>query len=145
MNLDPWVCMLPQKMNYSIKIPLSDNNLDIIIFTEVIEHLYNPVFVLREFYRILKLGGQLYLTTNNISYFYGIYKILKGETNLDVELDQTSIDFKNEYPSSWRGHVRFYSLNQLEEILTKKMNFKLVKKTYFETFSIDSKLGKKNI
>jgi len=142
-NLDPWVCMPPNKETYPTEIPLLDNGCDLIIFMEVIEHLYNPVFVLKEFYRILKPGGQLYLTTNNISYLPGIFRVLRGGTNLDNNLDQTSVDFKNMYPGDWRGHVRFYSLNQLADILTKRINFKLVKKTYFENFSIDSKLGER--
>lgn len=144
-NLDPWICMpSPKKGTYPMEIPLSDNSYDIIIFMEVIEHLYNPSFALKEFYRILKPGGRLYLTTNNISYFYGIYRVLKGGTNLDDDLERTTVDFDNKYPGDWRGHVRFYSMSQLVDMLTKKMKFKLVEKDYFENFSIDTKLGEKN-
>ena len=142
-NLDPWVCMPPQKETYPTEIPLPDNSCDIVVFMEVIEHLYNPAMALKEIYRILKPGGQLYLTTNNISYFPGLFRVLRGGTNLDEKVSQTSIDFKNKYPGDWRGHVRFYSLNQLVDILTREVGFKLIKKDYFENFSVDSKLGKR--
>jgi len=48
------------------KLPYPDNQFDIIIFTEVIEHIYNPGFVLKEINRILKPKGKLYLSTPNL-------------------------------------------------------------------------------
>ena len=46
-------------------LPFSDGGLDVIIATEVIEHLENPRFVAREWYRLLRPGGQLLLSTPN--------------------------------------------------------------------------------
>jgi SAM-dependent methyltransferase len=43
-------------------IPLKDSAMDLIICTEVLEHLYNPDGALREFSRILKDGGELAIT-----------------------------------------------------------------------------------
>jgi 2-polyprenyl-3-methyl-5-hydroxy-6-metoxy-1,4-benzoquinol methylase len=42
-----------------------DNSLDVIVSTEVIEHLENPRAVIREFWRMLKPGGKVILTTPN--------------------------------------------------------------------------------
>lgn len=42
-----------------------DNSLDVIVSTEVIEHLENPRAVIREFWRLLKPGGKVILTTPN--------------------------------------------------------------------------------
>lgn len=42
-----------------------DNFFDAIIFSQVIEHLYEPEKVLKELYRILKPGGIILITTPN--------------------------------------------------------------------------------
>jgi 2-polyprenyl-3-methyl-5-hydroxy-6-metoxy-1,4-benzoquinol methylase len=46
-------------------LPLEDESFDTIMSTEVIEHLENPRFVFREFYRLLRPKGNLIVTTPN--------------------------------------------------------------------------------
>lgn len=59
-----------------IDIPLADKTVDVILCTEVFEHLKNPILALKEFSRILKQGGKLILTapfcclTQMAPYFY---------------------------------------------------------------------------
>jgi SAM-dependent methyltransferase len=50
-----YVCDLAQ-------IPVSDANYDLVLCTQVLEHVSEPRGVLREFARVLKPGGQLWLT-----------------------------------------------------------------------------------
>jgi SAM-dependent methyltransferase len=50
-----------------LEIPLPDASLDAIICTEVLEHVTDAVAVLREFSRLLKPGGKLFLTAPFIS------------------------------------------------------------------------------
>ncbi len=45
-----------------LSIPVSDASFDVIICTEVLEHVPEPILALREFSRILKPGGKLLLT-----------------------------------------------------------------------------------
>jgi SAM-dependent methyltransferase len=45
------------------KIPIGDNSLDAILCTEVLEHVPDPLAVWHEFYRILRAGGKVLLTT----------------------------------------------------------------------------------
>jgi 2-polyprenyl-3-methyl-5-hydroxy-6-metoxy-1,4-benzoquinol methylase len=53
-----------QKLNFdSEKIPLEDSSADVVTSLAVLEHLDNPLFVLKEIFRILKPGGSLLLTT----------------------------------------------------------------------------------
>lgn len=44
-------------------IPLKANTVNTIINTHVLEHVSNPETVIKEFYRVLKKGGRLFLTT----------------------------------------------------------------------------------
>jgi SAM-dependent methyltransferase len=44
-------------------LPIPDKSADIVILQEVIEHLPNQLFTLQEIFRILKPGGELFLTT----------------------------------------------------------------------------------
>src|SRR5207237_559742 len=46
-------------------IEIESESFDVIISTEVIEHLENPRAVFREFYRLLRPGGTLVLSTPN--------------------------------------------------------------------------------
>ena len=49
-------------------IPLPDASLDAILCTEVLEHVLDPMAVIKEFSRLLKPGGKLWLTAP-----HGIY------------------------------------------------------------------------
>ena len=78
----------------------------------------------------------MYLTTNNVAYWFYALRLLKGETNLDNDLGQITVDFEREYPHDWRGHVRFYSLNQLKEILLQAGLERFVLETTYDTTDI---------
>jgi len=58
-----YICTLDQ-------IPVPDNTYDLILCTEVLEHVPSPAAVLREFYRIMKPSGQLFIT---VPQGYGIH------------------------------------------------------------------------
>lgn len=59
-----------------VDMPLEDESIDVILCTEVFEHIKNPVKALEEFSRIVKKGGTLILTapfaclTHMAPYFY---------------------------------------------------------------------------
>jgi 2-polyprenyl-3-methyl-5-hydroxy-6-metoxy-1,4-benzoquinol methylase len=42
-----------------------DNSFDVVLCLEMLEHLYSPMSVLREFHRVLRPGGDLVITTPN--------------------------------------------------------------------------------
>jgi SAM-dependent methyltransferase len=52
------------------KLPVADATFDVILCTEVIEHVVDPMAVLREFARVLKPGGQLWITAPLLSYLH---------------------------------------------------------------------------
>ncbi len=50
-----------------IHIPVQENSFDVIICTEVLEHIPRPDLAIKEFSRILKLEGKLYITAPLVS------------------------------------------------------------------------------
>lgn len=46
-------------------LPFSDNSFDLIFCSEVLEHLIDPFFTVKEFNRILKPSGKIIITTPN--------------------------------------------------------------------------------
>jgi len=49
------------------KLPFKDATMDVVVFSEVIEHLLRPELAVWEISRVLKPGGILIMTTNNAS------------------------------------------------------------------------------
>jgi ubiquinone/menaquinone biosynthesis C-methylase UbiE len=48
-------------------LPFADASFDVVVFSEVIEHLMQPEFAVWEIARVLKPGGTFVMTTNNAS------------------------------------------------------------------------------
>ena len=55
-------------------VGLPDETFDTVISCETIEHLVDPVGAMREFYRMLRPGGRVVLTTPNYMGPFGIYR-----------------------------------------------------------------------
>jgi 2-polyprenyl-3-methyl-5-hydroxy-6-metoxy-1,4-benzoquinol methylase len=70
------ISWLEADLNHPIPVP--DHSFDGIISTEVIEHLENPRAVFREFYRLLRPGGALIVTTPNQESVRSIAGLLMG-------------------------------------------------------------------
>lgn len=72
-------------------LPFDDNAFDYVTCVDGIEHLENVYFTLREFARILKPGGELFISTPNISAFRSRWRYLltgfhnKGKIPLEEE------------------------------------------------------------
>ncbi len=64
------------------KIPVDDYSFDVVLCTEVLEHISNPINAIKEFRRVLKVGGKLILTAPFASlthfspyYFYSGFSV----------------------------------------------------------------------
>ena len=73
---DAWDTSIVDIVSDIINIPIEDKYVDVVLCTEVFEHLKDPMLALKEFSRIIKPGGTLILTapfcclTHMAPYFY---------------------------------------------------------------------------
>jgi ubiquinone/menaquinone biosynthesis C-methylase UbiE len=70
--------ILPMQSDLNRSIPVSENTFDVIIASDVLEHLINPFIFLVEMYRVLKPGGYVVLDTPNLASWHNIFALLIG-------------------------------------------------------------------
>lgn len=85
-------------------LPFAADRFDAIWCSEVLEHLFDPAFALREMYRVLKPGGLVLITVP----YHGLFK------NLCIALFKWDHHFDPEYP-----HTRFFTKNTLGRLAAK--------------------------
>lgn len=112
-NLDPLVKVTDPLPGMADGLPLPDGSADFAILAHVIEHLYHPLDILRETRRVLKPGGRFVITTDNSFMLGGLLNYLEGGRFLHEPVEGTAAMVFHE----WRGHVRFYSKQDLETLL----------------------------
>ena len=57
-------------------LPYKDKSFDVVTCLEVLEHMLDPTFLLKEIYRLLLPNGLLIITTPNIRYFKNLMKLI---------------------------------------------------------------------
>ena len=78
-------------------LPYSDNSFDLVVMTEVIEHLENHRAAISELARVIRPGGRLILTTPNIMRLdsrlgfalSGLHKVKRRQIPLDTPLENS--------------------------------------------------------
>ena len=108
-DLDPRLWLANGRLT---SIPLEDENVDLCIFTDVIEHFYDSYYPLTEVNRVCKMGAILILTTDNITRFSSVVSLLKGQS-CNTPLIETNLF----YTGDWRPHFREYSKGELYQLL----------------------------
>jgi len=107
----------------AFRLPFKSSTFDIVLMTEVFEHLnFTPVFLLNEIRRILKDKGYLILTTPNVHSFENKVKFFLNKNiygNCDKYLKNSPFDY----------HWREFDKKELFFIL-KQHDFKVIKSFY---------------
>ena len=96
--------------NIDNNLPFDDDIFDVVVCSEVIEHLFNPIEALEEIRRVLKPEGSLVLTTPNIAYILRRIALLFGKFPEEVKWARTS------NTNEWE-HIRFFTLTSLIKVL----------------------------
>ncbi|MGH9377665.1 MAG: methyltransferase domain-containing protein [Terriglobia bacterium] len=125
-NLDPLVVPNEQISQMSSTIQAGDCTIGTVIFAHVIEHLYHPLQILKEAYRVLAPGGKILLSTDNTFMAQALLTFLSlGEYLHEPAQGTAAMSF-----NAWRGHVRFFSAGDLRTLI-EAAGFELVE-TQFE-------------
>lgn len=85
-------------------LPFSSDRFRAIWCSEVLEHLFDPAFALREMQRVLEPGGFVLVTVP----YHGFFK------NICIALFKWDHHFNPEYP-----HIRFFTRNTLQTLCEK--------------------------
>lgn len=119
-------------------IPLEDDYYDVVIFTEVLEHIFAPATdVLNEIGRIMHRGGKLILSVPNIAAINKRIKLLLGIT----PLKHPDVQMKKDWVHG-HGHIHEYTMKEIISIL-KSCNFTISNKTFIQP-GISDALGRAN-
>jgi len=121
-------------------LPFKDNTLDLVVASEIFEHLISPLVFLQETSRTLKKGGCMLLTTPNVSNIGALIHILKGDSNYE-RLERSPMFLVED---EWRGHIRFYSKREMTW-LASRYGFEVVEHVYYHDDYPISVLRNKNL
>jgi 2-polyprenyl-3-methyl-5-hydroxy-6-metoxy-1,4-benzoquinol methylase len=128
-------------------LPYASNFFDVVLLTDVIEHVFDTDVLLAKIYKVLKPGGTLLVTTPNVASLGRRLMLLLG-INPFLEYSACYID----YAPSPAGHIRYYThsdlshqleRNNFHNVITKgdRINFMLFSSifaaTLFPSFSIN--------
>ena len=112
--------------------PFKDNEFDVVLSNQVIEHLFYPVKFMREVFRLLKPGGYAVISTENLASWDNIVALVFGYLPFSMGLDSGVVKLGNPL-SPHNGevlektgppHVRILTLRALIE-LSKFVGFKV--------------------
>jgi SAM-dependent methyltransferase len=97
-----------RRANLNEKFPLPNSSFDIILASEILEHIYDPEFFLEEIHRVLKPDGILFLTTPNIASLGSRLKLLFGirPAAIDVRVRNTS------------AHIHGFTISDLKALFS---------------------------
>lgn len=111
-------------MNYE-KLPFSDNSIEVVVATEILEHLFIPENLITEAYRVLKPYGIFILTTPNLRWYVNVVLILLGY-NPFIPDTGSKRNYGMLSETEVSGHIRAYTVKAIKSLLS-DYNFRIIK------------------
>lgn len=99
-----------RQCNIEEGLPFEDESFDMVVCSEIIEHLFAPKKLLVEIRRALRDDGFLILTTPNVTYIVRRICFLLGKFPEEAKWATTSCT------NEWE-HIRFFTVSSLEKLL----------------------------
>jgi len=98
------------------RLPVADDAADVVIMSELIEHLVDPDGAVAEVWRVLRPGGALLLSTPNLAAWYNRGLLAAGIQPVFSEVSLRAVFGR---PGSVvAGHLRLFTRRALTEFLT---------------------------
>ena len=117
------------------RMPFRKENFDIIIFTEVIEHLPNPKKAISEIYRVMRSGGTLFITTPNKFRWlhFPVARIIPWSLKIKLIKLKRGREYSKQYEKQKQiekkhgidQHQKLYSSRSLSKVL-KRAGFEII-------------------
>lgn len=101
-------------------LPFAEDCFDIVIATEIIEHLFDTDAFLQRIHRVLKPEGLLILTTPNIASIGARVRLLFGQRPNVIEAWNRA--------GETSGHIRAFDYSDIKKLLTEN-NYSIIKLT----------------
>ncbi|BDC17389.1 methyltransferase domain-containing protein [Acidianus sp. HS-5] len=120
---------------------MKDSSIDVIIFEEVIEHLYNSDLVMSEIKRLLKKGGIIVLSTPNLASWINRLTLLLGYQSFSHDVSFLGGFGRLKYKSQTNGHIKSFTLRAMVEYL-KFFNLEILEIKDIEADGISGLLSK---
>jgi SAM-dependent methyltransferase len=96
-------------------LPIASGSVDVVIMSELIEHLVDTDFAIEEAYRVLKPGGSLLLSTPNLAAWYNRVLLAAGVQPVFSEVSLRSVFGRP--GSQVAGHLHMFTRRALVEFL----------------------------
>jgi SAM-dependent methyltransferase len=96
-------------------LPFAGECFDVVVMSEVIEHLVDPDLALREARRVLAPGGTLLLSTPNLAAWFNRVLLLAGVQPVFSEVSREGVYGRP--GSQVVGHLRLFTARALREVL----------------------------
>ncbi|MBX3170299.1 MAG: methyltransferase domain-containing protein [Candidatus Eremiobacteraeota bacterium] len=125
-NLDPLIGSYASPKELPVRIQREDASYEVIFATEIIEHTLDPLYLLKESFRLLRPGGVLMLTTPNQATLSNRLRALSGRS-MYFPLKR-SIMYDR---SDWRPHIREYTMWEMATLL-QDSGFEVVEKQFMD-------------
>ncbi len=104
--------IIVRKSDLNAGIPFDDEEFDIVIASQIIEHLWNTDLFVKAVYRVLKPGGYAVISTPNLASWHNLVYLFLGK---QPDVATVSDDL---YPWKERpGHCRVFTATELIKLL----------------------------
>jgi SAM-dependent methyltransferase len=109
-------CLTVVRGSVNPGLPVADGAADVVIMSELIEHLVDPDGAVAEVRRILRPGGSLLLSTPNLAAWYNRGLLAFGIQPVFSEVSLTGVFGRPGHVVA--GHLRLFTRRALTEFLT---------------------------
>ena len=113
-----------RKADLNLRLPFDDGFFDVVLSSQLIEHLFYPVKFMKEVHRILRPNGYAVISTENLASWDNLIALFLGNTPFSMEFDSglrkvgnpLSPHEKESKPDYINTHVRVFAWNGLVEL-----------------------------